>query len=40
MIRWTVVLSGICPKCGKNSDMWINRKCLCCGYIGTPINDE
>lgn len=38
--RCIIVLSGICPKCKTNSDMWIGRKCPNCGYMGTPINDE
>lgn len=39
-IRCIIALSGICPKCKTNSDMWIGRKCPNCGYIGIPINDE
>lgn len=36
----SIVLSGICPKCGRNCTDWFGGKCPNCGWVGTPLNDE
>lgn len=39
MLFWIIVISGICPNCGKYGE-WYGGKCANCGWIGTPLNDE